>query len=65
LLWSVRVSNTPYFSELERLLAMWFKQVTSSSAVISATLPREMALDSAQMLNIEYLQAYNVCVVFD
>jgi len=29
------------FQKLERLLAMWFKQVTSSSAVISATLPRE------------------------
>jgi hypothetical protein len=51
------------FQELERLLAMWFKQVTSSSEVISATLPREMALVSAQMLDLEYFKACNVCVV--
>jgi hypothetical protein len=52
------------FQELESLLAMWgFKQVMSSSAVISATLPRETALDSAQMLNIEYFKPCNVCVV--
>jgi hypothetical protein len=42
---------------------MWFKQVTASSAVISVTLPRERALDSAQILDIEYFKACNVCVV--
>jgi hypothetical protein len=52
------------FQGLERTLAMWwFKQFTSSSAVISATLPREMSLDSAQVLDIEYLKACNVCAI--
>jgi len=52
------------FQELDRLLAMWwFKQVMSSSAVISATLPRETAVDSAQVLDIEYFKTCNVCVV--
>ena len=52
------------FQELERLLAMWwFKQVTSSSAIISATLPRETAVDSTQMLDIEYFKACNVFIV--
>jgi hypothetical protein len=42
---------------------MWFKQVTASSAVIIVILPREKALNSALILDIEYFQACNVRIV--